>query len=182
MILRNAHSGYAKVKSACALDCHFDIDYIWHKCPYARQSDSSDEWLIERLGKANSRRREYFKYCEEHHKKLSHVPPEQKEQETDKEIHITLKDSPLTPPEAFSRPPSTFTPTTASTYVENIPEENAEGGFEVESATTIATSLGDQVEGNLCIPPRPKGALDGKPFECPFCFTIQMAKNEHSWR
>ena len=45
-------------------DGHFDKDYIWHKYPATRRTKLEDEWLIDRLGKANARRREYLKYCE----------------------------------------------------------------------------------------------------------------------
>ena len=187
MIIRSASSGdrFTKAKSACTLDSHFDIDYVWHKCPHAR---SSHAWLIEHLGKANTGRREYFRYWDEHHKKLSQSSPGRNEQNKVK-THPSSEESPLTvmnrpEPSSFSstRPPSTsISPTTASTYVETTLDDKTEE-FEVASDTTIATSLGRPVEDELCIPSRPKAALNGKPFECPFCYTIQVARNERSWR
>lgn len=72
-----------------------------------------------------------------------------------------------------------LTQTTASEFFGG----NAE--FEVESdsgqtQTSYATSVGH--EGSLSIPSLPKESQGGKPFECPYCFTIISVKNSHSWK
>jgi hypothetical protein len=70
MVLRNASTGdrYLKATSALPFDSHFDIHYVWHKFgPCATQVE---EWLIERLGKANARRRRYLYYCQMHREEL----------------------------------------------------------------------------------------------------------------
>src|SRR5271154_4185589 len=74
IVLRNPtpFDRYAKAKSIGTYDTQFDIDYVRNKSPYLLRLGA--EWLIERLGKANTRRREFLKYCEKHREKLAYVP------------------------------------------------------------------------------------------------------------
>lgn len=186
IILRNATpvDRYAKAASNGAYDSHFDIDYVWHKYPYLRRTDSTNEWLIERLGKANTRRREYLKYRETHRKRLAFVPAASKLEEIS-ERYPDQHAPPASHIDDSARSgfksdmsPSILASTTASAYVERIHQED----YEIQSMTSFALSLGREEEGKLSIPPRPKGSENERPFECPYCCTIQVVKGERAWR
>jgi hypothetical protein len=186
MVLRNAtpHDRYAKAASIGTYDSHFDIDYIWHKFgPYARPSLTNSEWLVERLGRANTRRREYLKYCEKHRDRLAYIPLGPKLDETRKlsEIRQNLVPVNADATRSVFSSPSILAPTTASTYIEKLTAPIAEE-FETQSMTSYATSVENTEEGNLNIPPRPRESESEKPFECPYCYTIQVAKNDRAWR
>ena len=49
----------------------FDISHVGHRFP--KLDIDSREWLRIRLGRANTQRRQYLKYCREHHEKF-HEP------------------------------------------------------------------------------------------------------------
>ena len=138
----------------------YDIQHVSMKFPGA------DKEITARLGKAISRRRQYFKYREEHHK-LS--------QGLDFNSGMTEIVGP-------------------STIVSPLPQhikggagvagdlgtldedERSETGI---SQTTYATSVANSEQ--IRTPPLPKQSKDG-PFECPFCFVIISASTPLSWK
>lgn len=193
LILRNAvpRDRYAKAASIDTFSNQYDIDYVWHKFPYPRQRDPPDEWLIERLGKANARRREYFKYCKRHHQKLAQVPEAPKMEAAPSE-EIPLSQHSSAPIAQFDngtqshipsdRSASVLQPTTASTYIEKLHETMIEEHLESQSVTSYATSLENKDEEELSLPPQPKESMQGMPFECPYCYTIQIVKHERAWK
>lgn len=155
--------------------------------------------MAARLGKSISRRRQYFKYCEKHHRKLAQdmiIP--QKSASLPKPLPVeATPDTDLIPKQdsqnghaevsgfltvdaAESAVATTvLTQTTASKFVA------ANADFEVESdsgqtSTSYATTLSGG--GKLSIPPMPKEAVDSRAFECPYCFTIVSIKNAHAWK
>lgn len=183
MILRNPTpvDRYAKAESIGIYHREFDIDYVRNKLPYLQRPGA--EWLIERLGKANTRRREFFSYCEKHRKKLAYIGPHpvlEVEQDT-----ASSKDVPDPAQSAFTIHTAPCSLTTASTFVEGFGFQQTTleiEEFETQSFTSYATSIGNDGEDKLQVPPQPKESLDGKPFECPFCFTIQIVKGKRPWR
>jgi hypothetical protein len=173
MILRNpTHvDRYAKAESIGTYDSEFDIDYVRNKLPYLQWARA--EWLIERLGKANTRRREFLSYCEKHRIKLAYVDT------------ALSKDVPDSSESAFTIYPAPNSLTTASTFMERYAFQQTAleiEEFETQSFTSYATSIGNDGEDKLSVPPQPIESLDGKPFECPFCFTIQIVKGERPWK
>jgi len=70
MVIRNspARDDYLKAASRYPFDARYDIGHVKEKYGAAKRSS---DWLLERLGKAITRRRQYLKYREEHHTKLS---------------------------------------------------------------------------------------------------------------
>lgn len=73
IIIRNAmpRDRYIKAQSSTRepfLEC-FDIAHVGHKFP--KIESEGREWLKRRLGKAISQRRQYLRYCREHHDKFS---------------------------------------------------------------------------------------------------------------
>lgn len=170
MILRDPTpvDRYAKAASLGIYDTQPDIDYVRNKMPYLLRS--GDEWLIERLGEANTLRRKFFKYCEKHRQKLAYIGPP----------------PPSDDASEFGPAPSALT--TASAYVERfeptqgVLEDQSFTSFENQSITSYTTSMTNERDNELRVPPQPKESLAGKPFECPYCYTIQVVKGERSWR
>lgn len=69
MVIRNspARDDYLKAASRYMFDPRYDIGHVKEKHSSAKRSS---DWLLGRLGKAITRRRQYLKYREEHHGKL----------------------------------------------------------------------------------------------------------------
>ncbi|KAM7185320.1 hypothetical protein V8F20_011853 [Naviculisporaceae sp. PSN 640] len=142
----------------------FDIQHVQEKFGHI------DEGLAVRLGKAITRRRQYFKYRERHHQKLSEGISAQ------------------------GVAPSNIPKDTVSTIASSIPKEAKYATFDLSrlattdedafsdsgaSVTTFASSIAGS--DTVQIPPMPREANKG-PFECPFCFMIITASTTISWR
>jgi hypothetical protein len=136
----------------------WDVKHAREKFPDAEQG------IAERLGKATSRRRQYFKYREEHAKKLAEgldeVPPE----EPDRDKATTI---------ASSIPRHLKDIETTDHLAEfDDTESNV-------SKTSYAPSNADA--GLLRVPPLPKEYVDG-PFQCPFCCMIVSIRTRRDWK
>jgi hypothetical protein len=122
-----------------------------------------NEALAERLGKAISRRRQYFKYRENHHSKLCHGLDDNTEQGAESTIASSI--------------PKHLKDATAVSAIPVVDEDTrSDAGV---SQTSFASSIGDSTK--LRVPPLPKEAKNG-PFECPLCFMIVVATNKISWK
>ncbi|RSL88315.1 hypothetical protein CEP52_015257 [Fusarium oligoseptatum] len=136
----------------------FDIEHVYSKFK------SIDPGLAQRLGKAISRRRQFFKYREAHRMKLSHGLDYQYLGDAEtiaSSLPEHLKDKVRTG--QISRLP--------------IIEDNySDAGV---SQTSYATSAADTEQRR--VPPLPTEASKG-PFECPFCFTIIAATDRITWK
>lgn len=179
MVLRKAtpRDRYSKAASAVAFLPDFDIDYVRNKFPTA------NTWLIERLGKANARRREYFKYCETHRESLASLPPSEDTPAPSGPRQGTRRDETATRSEAhFSFVPST----SASTYIEQYQRPGSDNMMvnhaEEVSVKSYAKSIVFPGNEGLTLPPRPKESENGSPFECPYCYMIQEVDGDHVWR
>jgi len=172
MVIRKAtpRDRYTKAASVGTFSPDFDIDYVRNKFP------SANEWLIERLGKANARRREYFKYCRLHHQSLSSL--------SDPGPGPAISETRLTQRHGAARSEGNFNSvpsTTASTYLPQMVPAMINHAEEA-SVKSYARSIVDPESGGLSLPPRPKESEDGSPFECPYCYMIQEADSDHVWR
>ena len=169
MAVRNPtpHDRYTK---AASIDTSFyepfDIEHVRQKFPMAK------EFLVSRLGKAISRRRQYLKYRELHRAKLAKPSQPLELQEIvlpDKSVISSTK----------------LTETTASAFVERTSTKEADFEFadmRSESGatqTSYATSSGSTTKVRM--PPTPKGAANGQPFECPYCYMIDTVKDTRAW-
>lgn len=130
----------------------WDVKHAQEKFPNAEQG------IAERLGKATSRRRQYFKYREEHVKKLA----EGLDDDQDKATTI-----------ASSIPRHLKGIETTDHLAEfDDTESNV-------SKTSYAPSNADA--SLLRIPPLPKEYVDG-PFQCPFCCMIVSIRTRGDWK
>lgn len=151
----------------------FDIQHASNKFPGVEQT------LLDRLGKANSRRRQLLIYHERHHTKIARYidAPAQPTagRHEDTEYQDLSKIAETLPTHVLNPSPSTIAPTintytTVSTFVQGPVRLIDTGSDAGQSQTSYATSSGDDTRCKLRVPPPPNSA--GEPFECPYCFTI----------
>ncbi|KAH7092281.1 hypothetical protein FB567DRAFT_435123, partial [Paraphoma chrysanthemicola] len=150
----------------------FDVEHVRGKFPAAK------DYLILRLGKAISRRRQYLRYREEHRKKLEQG----------------LKPQPDLPEFALPQIPTTTNTAPSekidSTVASSIPQEFKASSVapnldeddcyeDALSQTSYASSNNDPAR--LRPPPLPAQGQDGEPFECPLCFRITSVRQTTAW-
>lgn len=134
----------------------FDIQHVRMKFPLA------SETIIQRLGKALSRRRQYFKYRENHHNKLAHGLDED---EVDGKSTV-----------ASSLPQHLKQlSTTSADQVLNEDHESVSGFSQTSFATSAATS------DRRRVPDLPKEAEQG-PFPCRFCHMVVLVGSRKLWK
>ena len=144
----------------------FDYNYVKQKFPEA------DDALVRRLGSAISRRRKYLKYRErlaiELRKGVSNVDPAARDVQ---EIYgVKTMDQRIRVPEPDD-------------YFKNLEQQNII--FDDKASDTgisqtyhAPTSLYGR---NIAIPAPSNDALDGNPFECPYCFHFITVSGQRSW-
>lgn len=207
IIIRNAtpRDRYIKAQSSTNnpfLDS-FDIAHVGHKFPKVDSEDQ--EWLKRRLGKAIAQRRQFLKYCREHHDKFS-----QSTHQDQPNVDVPVKRIDGHDDVAFSGdgnlvsgsrekagtirsvPTSALAPTDASTLhpsrlevTGGVVEDETEDTQDDYSQTSYATSIhdGNASESKLH-PPSLRDITSVSPFlrECPYCWTLQKIVNEKLWR
>ncbi|KAF4971404.1 hypothetical protein FZEAL_9855 [Fusarium zealandicum] len=135
----------------------FDIQHVQAKF------EKMDPSLVARLGKSVSRRRQYFKYRESHHLKLSHglVASEQRDGEstTASSIPGYAKAGPL------------------NLQFSAIDEDALSDSGVTQTSVASSGARADKIS----IPPLPNAAQTG-PFECPFCYMIITVTNSIAWK
>ncbi|KAL9069743.1 MAG: hypothetical protein Q9161_005328 [Pseudevernia consocians] len=120
----------------------------------------TEEQIIQRLGRAITRRRKYLNYRERHHRKL------EKGIEELQDIQRTTTGSVM----------SETIATDFKTANIDFEETSSNSGV---SQTSYAPSLIDG--GRVTIPPPPRESVGEKPFECPYCYFVINIKNTRSW-
>lgn len=169
---------YAKAASRFSEWSSFsDIGHVREKYGRAQQSQL---WLLERLGRAITRRRQFLKYRTDHHEKTSRVPEDVGVREIDLQ----------------SRLDKTLGSTHATTLLAKPELQNDQ--FELISNVALSedsqtsydpTTFGhDDIVTKRSVPPPPKDAFPGiefeygEPFMCPYCFTEQIVKHRTDWK
>ncbi|RYP35983.1 hypothetical protein DL766_002253 [Monosporascus sp. MC13-8B] len=116
-------------------------------------------YLVERLGRANSGRRQYLSYREEHHQKLV------------KDIDLIGLEVPRTER------------TSNSTEVTLMPTVRPNSFGEVDSDDALSqTSYATSVNAAIRVPPLPKEAHEKEHYECPICFMIVSIHTAAGWK
>jgi len=173
----------------------WDIQHIAHKFPEA------PKFLKERLGKANTKRRQIMKYYRKHHDTIAQYETSRAQETADAiELSAINKQSqPVAEKRGFADteggpefgdakgPDTTSTVLKSQTTVSAImpatgptSEAGSNAGY---SNTSFATSANPQTSP-LHIPPPPNfnTAYDGQEFECPYCFQLIRVSNLRAWR
>jgi hypothetical protein len=168
MVIRTSPSrdDYLKAATRYQFDSSFDIGHVREKHGSAK---GMNEWLIIRLGKAITRRRQFLKYREDHHGKLTRDWDQMEVGKEDKTVALTK----------------------ATTFVENsaaMQKDGTELEDSIGSETSYEATIVGESAGKLNVPSHPKMAFEGvlfefgKPFQCPYCFTEQVVKNRSAWK
>ncbi|KAM3075257.1 hypothetical protein ACMFMG_007299 [Clarireedia jacksonii] len=168
MVIRNSPSrdDYLKAATRYQFDPSYDIGHVREKHGSAK---GMSEWLIIRLGKAVTRRRQFLKYREDHHGKLTRDWDQMAVEEGDKTVALTK----------------------ATTFIEDsavVRMDGSELGDSFGSQTSYEATIVGESSGKLSVPSHPKMAFNGvtfefgKPFQCPYCFTEQVVKNRSAWK
>ncbi len=163
----------------------FDIGHVRNKFP------SANDALVERLGKAISRRRQYLKYREQHHEKLS--APRQNTFTADQPVNqdrslrfVETKASSRaqTPQHGTTISHSIGVSTTASTYVPPKHQDVAEIDVDVYSESSSVSSCQSSTIGSERprLPPIPQASERSRDFECPYCYTICRLVGTEDWQ
>lgn len=134
----------------------YDVEHVRSKFP------GVDGWLAERLGKANTRRREYLEYRKAHRRRPARGLAGEEE----------TGGAPDT--EASSLPDTCEGPG-ADAFCAGDSEADED---RLSWTSYAATETGS---GQMGLPPRPLEADKG-PFECPFCFMIVTTSDTRSWK
>lgn len=166
----------------------FDVPHVAEKF----QGIEGKDYLIQRLGKANTRRRQLLRYHEEHHEKIAghrHTVNEADLFETKTTVHQFESESIDQLSTEFTQ-----TDTTVSTFVQLLAQDDphfsvetspvdteearSEGGLSQTTFTSSCRGSG----GQLRVPDPPQdNPFDGVPFQCPYCFTMVSPANQMSW-
>lgn len=142
----------------------FDFEHVRGKFPRA------EKYLQLRLGSAISRRRQYLRYREEHHRKLEQgLKTEPKSQEN--ELDQTALRSVSTPTERFESTVASSLPLAvkASTSARELEDDDY---YEDTISQTSYASSKNHNSSKLRPPPLPEVGHDGNPFECQLCFRL----------
>lgn len=173
----------------------------WDQRHMQEKYPRADPALLERLGKANSTRRKYFKYREQHREKLSFpqnkdVPgsknPPATESVARSQAHSQKSHTIVEGNPSIRQPTIAKESTTASTFVpRSLPLPlNIDNPDQLSDAATQTTtgSQSSMVQDCLNIPNPPKESESADEFECPYCYTIfsyrtlDPRKRKKDWR
>jgi len=177
----------------------FDIQHASHKFP-----NTAERYLVERLGKANTRRRQLLKYHSKHHDKIAGtynklvLNPAQGLEAKKHDVEGQIKgvkaidfdgheSAPIQVPETIKSATTTTmrSQTTVSTFVQRPDNFDAYSDTD-NSQTSYASSSGEDslYVPRLRVPPPPNQdcAFEGKPFQCPLCYLIISISEQNSWK
>ncbi|RPA72177.1 hypothetical protein BJ508DRAFT_79042 [Ascobolus immersus RN42] len=181
----------------------FDIAHVREKFPRACEQSG----LVERLGKANTKRRMYLKYREQHAMKLRRelrkveeaeeaarqqaLRPQDDDDDEEEEVEEVEEAPTLRVPQSVQArsvgqgtEATSAVMTTASTFLAEEykadEEVEDEGSVGAESQTSFATSTAEDGAGGLKVPACPGD--HGGEFECPYCWSIQVCRGRVAWK
>lgn len=176
----------AEIKCNLAMYEPYDIGHINEKVKAA--SGKASAWLINRLGKANTKRRQFLAYSREHRKDLSNESAWKsavaEKERYDPMIYKAPYQSLLEQSTCRSEDTKvSLAPTKASTVGKVDPNTFDYGLDDSRSYTTVATSIADgHGVSPLKVPDLDTYTTLGEHFECPLCYTIQRFNSKAAWR
>lgn len=171
-------------------DTRFDILHVQESFPFAANNHA----LVEKLGKANAQRRQWIAYRRRHHEKLSahddttggpmndtpsHPSPDldsKSERWTNRASNIVSIRGPQVSTLADDS-------TVATTFYEEsqVPRQERNEEEDASEISYSVSSFSGSDKEQVRVPRPPPESANGKPFECPFCFTILSVESMESW-
>ena len=148
----------------------YDVEHVRSKFPGA------EEYLVTRLGKAVSRRRQYLKYRDLHRKKY-----EQGLQQVQLEAPPVAIPAPvaIAPSEVVQSTVASSIPLAIKTSTSTTELDENDYYEDTLSQTSYASSANDSTK--LRPPPLPEEGQNGDPFECPLCFRLTSVRQPSAW-
>lgn len=167
------------------IDPTYDIAHVRENFPKVGTKKSF--WLAERLGRANTQRRQFLRYCRNHKEKLAYSSAQYSEKKLadnskKRRHHSPDNDEGLNVMDSQSR----CAPTSASTLktvhaidataeIEYIATDNL-------SQTSFTPTVTERAEEDLTVVPLEDVSGGNPEFECPYCYQIQRNITERRWR
>lgn len=130
--------------------------------------ESAEKWLVERLGKAITHRRQYFKYRDAHHQKLASGL-----EDPETELHGPQSTVASSIPQHLK---TTNTKSDLAYFGVLEEDQRSDTGY---SQTSYATSTANSER--LRVPKIPEAHRKGA-FECPFCFMMISVSTDYAWK
>jgi hypothetical protein len=151
----------------------YDALHVESKFPKAAN------FLIQRLGKAISRRRQYLQYRKEHRSKLEMGLDTQRLEVLSSEPRSALQ-APQSEFEVAASTVASSLPSRMKTIVNSTEYLDLDKEFPDE---TSQTSFASSSYGAFRLRPPcpPRASSDGEPFECPLCFRFTSVRKVREW-
>ncbi|KAL8670044.1 MAG: hypothetical protein Q9168_005390 [Polycauliona sp. 1 TL-2023] len=196
ILIRQSQIPHDRTTKAARIDTSF-----YHRYDHGHVQEKyrgANAALVKRLANANTRRRKYFKYREQHRQRLSRrdatkqpapvgLPIQQSRVEPDQEVlQREQQSAPSVVQTASVVQPSTMVQSTkASTF--HAPDVSAvdldlNDQQSVTETWTTSGSVSSTKQEKLALPSIPGSALGGREFECPYCYTICCLKSSDDYR
>ncbi|KAK4155957.1 hypothetical protein C8A00DRAFT_13067, partial [Chaetomidium leptoderma] len=171
-------------------DNQADVVYIKDRYPLVAVKN---EAFAARLGEANARRRQYFKYCWDHNDRLAmSVREDDGARKQDPQAAPQLAGPGVNPTRSIlsgRTKPSILADTEATEFAAGLLEGmQLSDHLEATSARSVvsfATTVAELSDDNLAFPPLPSEAEYNSTFLCPYCFsviTLKRKNKEYQWR
>ena len=193
MFIRRSARGnkFAKSSTSQKYETQYDIIHVRDRYPFA----SENPVLIERLGKANAQRRQWLSYKKRHRAKLAMTAYP----ETETSI---IEGTPFSDSETAMHPrgvrkkddlgssvwtgehknlPTILSSTKASTFYQRKEPDRDMAETEQSETSYSESRFGDVGQVINLVPQPPPESADENPFECPYCFSIVIMTENHSW-
>ncbi|KFZ00936.1 hypothetical protein V501_10348 [Pseudogymnoascus sp. VKM F-4519 (FW-2642)] len=188
ILIRKSSNRDDYLKAASRYSTWNPSPFISHVREKYGSAKGSKEWLVERLGKAIMRRRQFLTYREEHHGKLTGDWGE----DLDEVVEEKGPDAPKLAKTVASTKATTFIVdgnASKKEVSENEASDVMAGSFGSQTSYEATEFEGDSTAPTkLTVPPPPKWAFPDVPFEyrepfqCPYCYTEQEVNNKAAWK
>lgn len=143
--------------------------------------------LAARLGEANARRRQYFKYRRDHTQRLSTVTargnPHDSGALSKEQSEVISRENKSKSAITENIKSSQFAETKATEFLAGAAQAQIyemQEGLPAMSAVSFVTSIAESSDEKLPFPPVPEEAQTGLPFLCPYCQTYLQLKRQNS--
>lgn len=163
-----------------------DILHVRDRYPLLKGNST----LVTRLGEANARRRQYFKYLRDHNERLAAVPGDDLDNvKAQDHPGVVRAEAALTVLTGETKP-SLLADTAATTFVADEAAQDRmlkmSAAPKAKSVVSFATSVAETSDKDLPFPPLPTEAKDGSSFRCPYCcISIELKHGgleDQQWR